>query len=123
MNPGDLIGTGTISGPEYNMYGSMMELSWKGTKDIILTNHNINTNMRQNTINNDNQSEIDHNHQKELSLNDNNSTETQLSNSIVRRYLEDGDTVRMTGFVQGNNYRIGFGELVGTVLPAIENPF
>lgn len=35
LNPGDLFGTGTISGPEEGTYGSMMELSWKGTKPIL----------------------------------------------------------------------------------------
>lgn len=34
LNPGDLFGTGTISGPEESTYGSMMELTWKGTKPI-----------------------------------------------------------------------------------------
>lgn len=34
LNPGDLLGTGTISGPEPETYGSMMELAWRGTKPI-----------------------------------------------------------------------------------------
>ena len=34
MTPGDLLGSGTISGPEKEQYGSMLELSWKGTKPI-----------------------------------------------------------------------------------------
>lgn len=34
MNPGDLIGSGTISGDEPGTYGSMLELCWKGTKPI-----------------------------------------------------------------------------------------
>ncbi|RWS25310.1 fumarylacetoacetase-like protein [Leptotrombidium deliense] len=34
MNPGDLMGTGTISGSSPDSYGSMLELSWKGTKPI-----------------------------------------------------------------------------------------
>lgn len=34
LNPGDLFGTGTISGPENDSYGSMMELAWRGTKPI-----------------------------------------------------------------------------------------
>lgn len=34
MNPGDLFGTGTISGPEPGSYGSMIELAWKGTKPV-----------------------------------------------------------------------------------------
>jgi len=34
---GDLMGSGTISGPTPNSYGSMLELSWKGTKPITLS--------------------------------------------------------------------------------------
>lgn len=33
---GDLMGSGTISGPTPDSYGSMLELSWKGTKPIRL---------------------------------------------------------------------------------------
>ena len=36
VNVGDMMGSGTISGPEPHEYGSMMELSWKGTKPIKL---------------------------------------------------------------------------------------
>ena len=36
VNPGDLMGSGTISGPTENSYGSMLELSWRGTKPIAL---------------------------------------------------------------------------------------
>lgn len=32
MRVGDLCGSGTISGPDAGSYGSMLELSWKGTK-------------------------------------------------------------------------------------------
>ena len=31
---GDLLASGTISGPEEGSYGSMLEISWKGTKPI-----------------------------------------------------------------------------------------
>lgn len=34
---GDLMGSGTISGPTENSYGSMLELAWKGTKPLKLT--------------------------------------------------------------------------------------
>ncbi len=34
---GDLMGSGTISGPTPDSYGSMLELSWKGTKPIKLS--------------------------------------------------------------------------------------
>ncbi|XP_014247475.1 fumarylacetoacetase [Cimex lectularius] len=36
VNPGDLMASGTISGPENNSFGSMLELSWKGTKEVQL---------------------------------------------------------------------------------------
>jgi len=34
---GDLMGSGTISGPTDNSYGSMLELAWKGTKPLTLS--------------------------------------------------------------------------------------
>jgi len=37
MNVGDLMGSGTISGPQPSEYGSMMELTWRGTKPIVLS--------------------------------------------------------------------------------------
>jgi len=33
---GDMYGSGTISGPTPDSYGSMLELSWQGTKPIAL---------------------------------------------------------------------------------------
>ncbi|XP_066257363.1 fumarylacetoacetase [Euwallacea similis] len=36
VNPGDLIGSGTISGDTSDSFGSLLELSWKGTKPITL---------------------------------------------------------------------------------------
>jgi fumarylacetoacetase len=36
INVGDLMASGTISGPDPSEYGSMMELSWRGTKPIKL---------------------------------------------------------------------------------------
>lgn len=38
VNPGDLMASGTISAPSEKGYGSMLELSWKGTKPIYLDN-------------------------------------------------------------------------------------
>jgi fumarylacetoacetase len=38
MMIGDLCASGTISGPTEDSYGSMLELSWKGTKPIKLKN-------------------------------------------------------------------------------------
>ena len=36
MQVGDLLGSGTISGPEPSAFGSMMELSWAGQKPMEL---------------------------------------------------------------------------------------
>jgi hypothetical protein len=37
MRTGDLLGSGTISGTAENSFGSMLELSWKGTKGVPLS--------------------------------------------------------------------------------------
>ncbi|MBI3511372.1 MAG: fumarylacetoacetase [Bacteroidetes bacterium] len=34
MNVGDLLASGTISGPEEGSFGSMMEITWRGTKPV-----------------------------------------------------------------------------------------
>ena len=36
MNTGDLLGSGTISGPEKSEYGSLLELSWGGKEPLTL---------------------------------------------------------------------------------------
>ncbi len=36
LRPGDLLASGTISGPTPDAYGSMLELTWRGTKPIDL---------------------------------------------------------------------------------------
>ncbi len=36
MNVGDMMASGTISGPDPSEYGSMMELTWRGSKPITL---------------------------------------------------------------------------------------
>lgn len=38
VNVGDMMASGTISGKDENSYGSMLELSWSGQKDIPLNN-------------------------------------------------------------------------------------
>ena len=76
MNVGDLVGSGTISGPEKNQRGSLLEISWNGTEPI------------------------------------------ELESGITRTFLEDGDSLRMRGWCQGEGYRVGFGEVEGTILPA-----
>jgi len=42
-----------------------------------------------------------------------------LPNGETRKWLEDGDRLTVTGWAQGDGYRIGFGEVTGRVLPAV----
>ena len=37
IRPGDMMASGTISGNEPDSYGSMLELTWRGTKPITLS--------------------------------------------------------------------------------------
>jgi fumarylacetoacetase len=76
MNVGDLLGSGTISGPEKSQRGSLLEISWNGTEPL------------------------------------------KLQGDIKRSFLEDGDSLIIRGWCQGNGYRVGFGEVEGTILPA-----
>jgi fumarylacetoacetase len=76
LRPGDLLGSGTISGPTPDSFGSMLELCWRGTKPLA------------------------------------------LPGAGERKFLQDGDTVVMRGWCEGDGFRVGLGEVRGTVLPA-----
>jgi fumarylacetoacetase len=76
MKTGDLLASGTISGPEKNSYGSMLELTWRGENPI------------------------------------------KLPDGEERKFLQDGDTLTITGYCQGEGYKVGFGEVTGKILPA-----
>jgi len=76
MDIGDLLGSGTISGPEKHQRGSLLEISWNGTEPV------------------------------------------DLGGGVKRAFLEDGDSLQMRAWCQGDGYRVGFGEVEGTILPA-----
>lgn len=42
-----------------------------------------------------------------------------LKDGQHRTFLEDGDTVTLTGYCQGDGYRVGFGKCSGMILPAL----
>ena len=42
----------------------------------------------------------------------------KLPNGETRKWLEDGDRLTVTGWCQGDGYRVGFGEVSGRILPA-----
>ena len=80
MQPGDLLASGTISGVDSNSFGSLLELSWNGTRPLVLDDS---------------------------------------SDQNTRTFLEDHDTVIMTGFCEKEGIgRIGFGSCIGQILPA-----
>ena len=76
MNVGDLLGSGTISGPEKDQRGSLLEISWNGTEPV------------------------------------------ELAGDVRRTFLDDGDSLAMRGWCQGDGYRVGFGEVEGTIVAA-----
>lgn len=77
LQPGDLFGSGTLSGPTLEQACALVELTSGGKNPV------------------------------------------QLPNGEQRAWLEDGDTITLRGWCQKPGAaRIGFGECVGTVLPA-----
>ncbi|MFC3613700.1 fumarylacetoacetase [Lutimaribacter marinistellae] len=46
-----------------------------------------------------------------------------LDSGETRSFIEDGDTLSLKGAAKGDGYTIGFGDCVGTVLPALKDPF
>lgn len=77
MQTGDLLGTGTISGPERDQFGSLMEITKAGKEPI------------------------------------------ELPGGEVRRFLEDGDELSLSGRFEAEGYRsIGFGACSGIVAAA-----
>jgi len=41
-----------------------------------------------------------------------------ISDGSTRTFLLDYDKITITGYCEGKDYKIGFGEVTGTVLPA-----
>jgi fumarylacetoacetase len=74
---GDLMASGTVSGPTVDSYGSLLELTWNGQRPLA------------------------------------------LPSGVSRTFLEDGDEVAMTGWCDGDGFRVGFGEVAGRILPAL----
>jgi fumarylacetoacetase len=77
LRPGDLLASGTISGPSEDSYGSMLELAWRGERPI------------------------------------------PMADGSARKFLQDGDRVRMTAVCRNEHYSIGFGSVEGQILPAL----
>jgi fumarylacetoacetase len=76
MRVGDMCGSGTISGSDPESYGSLLELTWKGSKPL------------------------------------------QLNDGTERTFLQDFDTVTLSGYAQKDTIRVGFGECLTRILPA-----
>jgi fumarylacetoacetase len=74
LQTGDLLASGTISGPTEPSRGCMLELTWRGANPL------------------------------------------HLPNGDTRKWLEDGDAVAISGWCEGGDYRVGFGEVSGRVI-------
>ncbi|XP_023707079.2 fumarylacetoacetase [Cryptotermes secundus] len=44
----------------------------------------------------------------------------RLKDGKTRKFLEDNDEVIITGYCQGDDFRIGFGSCTGKILPALQ---
>lgn len=78
IRAGDLIGSGTVSGPKRENRGCLLEMTWRGAEPL------------------------------------------RLPTGETRQFLEDGDEVVLKGWCEAPGFRrIGLGECVGEVLPAI----
>ena len=42
----------------------------------------------------------------------------ELASGVAATFLEDGDSLVMRGWCQGDGYRVGFGEVEGTIVAA-----
>ena len=69
--------SGTISGPEKESRGCLLELTWRGSEPL------------------------------------------RLPGDQERTFLQDGDRVTLSGWCQGDGYRVGFGEVTGVLSPAL----
>jgi len=77
LRPGDLLASGTVSGPEKDARGCLLEMTSRGKEPIT------------------------------------------LPTGEQRKFLEDGDEVRLHGFCESEGFRrIGLGDCRGIVLPA-----
>ena len=47
----------------------------------------------------------------------------ELDSGETRNFIEDNDTLTLKGAAKGDGYTIGFGDCVGKVLPALNNPY
>ncbi len=47
----------------------------------------------------------------------------QLTDGQTRSFIEDGDTLALSGHARGDGFTVGFGACVGTLLPALATPY
>ena len=91
MNPGDLLASGTVSGPERSSRGCLLELTWDGNAfsnppELVPTSQR---------------------------------TPVELPSGESRKFLEDGDEIILKGYCERDGYRrIGFGECRGIIAPS-----
>lgn len=98
------MGSGTISGPSNDSFGSMLELSWKGTQPIVLEQDEERVVQRK--FLQDGDVVI----MRGIYMN---------KNYLNIKKYKVCTCIYFIGFCQGNGYRVGFGDCSGKILPAI----
>jgi len=78
FNVGDMCASGTISGKDASSYGSMLEITWRGSKPIT------------------------------------------MPDGSERKFIQDNDILTLRGFAEKDGIRVGFGEVSGKILPALD---
>lgn len=77
LNVGDVMASGTISGNTEDSFGSMLEITWRGTKPV------------------------------------------SMKDGSERKFINDHDSVIIKGYGEKGGVRIGFGNVINKVLPAL----
>lgn len=77
MRAGDLLASGTISGPDPDSLGCLLEITRRGQNPV------------------------------------------HFGDGSQRNFMQDGDRITLRGFAEKDGIRVGFGEVRGTLLPAI----
>jgi fumarylacetoacetase len=77
MRVGDLLASGTISGPDSDSLGCLLEITKRGQEPVT------------------------------------------FEDDSRRAFMEDGDSIVISGFAEKNGLRVGFGEVSGTCLPSV----
>lgn len=123
MRAGDLFGTGTISGPAEGQMGCLLEITRGGKQPLVLSNASSTDESSGGGMAGAAATTTGAPTAAAAATTNQPAQPTGAAASIATRtYLQDGDTVVLRGWCEGEGKpRIGFGECRGRLLPAIKH--